>query len=95
MPYQNAANILSPLRQALTILTAETPPTKAQFDKADDLSNAVVTDVEAKSLDIPPDDAHSLYWTELLAYAWCVQGWKALDENALDDAEDICAPHGD
>ena len=88
MPFENAASILSPLHEALAILTAETPPTKVQLDKADDLADAVVSDVEARSLEIPPDDIHSLYWTQLLAYAWYMQGWTALEENAFDDAEE-------
>ena len=86
-PNQDISDVMSPLRDAIAILTTETSPTKAQLDKADDLADAVMTAVEARSLEIPTDDPRYLFSAKLLGDVWCMQGWTALEEDALDDAE--------
>ncbi len=86
-PGGNLKEILDPLRDASAILSAETPASKTDLEKATGLSRKAVDSAEAKSLTLPLDDAHSLYFTEILTYAWSTLGTAALESNDLPSAE--------
>jgi hypothetical protein len=75
------------LRDALAILEADPPAGAADLAKAVDLSREAVEAIEAKTLQLSPDDADSLHWTELLAHAWSTRGWAALEAKDLPTAE--------
>ena len=79
--------VMQPLRDALTILIADPPPSATDLAKAAELSRKAVDVIEARSLQLPPEDASSLYWTQVLVYAWSTQGWAALESKDLATAE--------
>ncbi len=79
--------ILDLLRNASSILVADVPGDKAALDKAVDLTRKAVEDAEAKSATLSIEDAHSLYWTQILSYAWSIRGLAALQSNDLPTAE--------
>ena len=78
---------MEPLRDATAILEADAPASPEDLAKAADLSRKAVDAIEAKTLVLPKDDAHSLYWTQVLANAWCTLGWVALETKDLPTAE--------
>jgi hypothetical protein len=78
---------MQPLREATLILAADPPPNATDLAKAVELSRKAVDVIEARSLQLPPDDARSLYWTQVLAYAWSTQGWAALESKDMATAE--------
>jgi len=86
-PDSSLKEILDPLRDASAILSSETPASKADLDKAVGLARKAVDAAEAKSLTLSLDDAHSLYFTGVLAYAWSTLGRAALESNDLPTAE--------
>jgi Domain of Unknown Function with PDB structure (DUF3857)/Transglutaminase-like superfamily len=79
--------ILDPLRTATEILEGNNPPSTADVAKAVSISQKAVGDVESLSLNLHPEDAHALYLTQLLSYAWSTMGWSALEANNLPTAE--------
>jgi hypothetical protein len=74
---------MQPLRDAASILQADPGATPEDLAKAVELCRKTVNEVEAKSLDLPPEDAHSLYWAQMLGYAWGELGWAALESRDL------------
>jgi len=86
-PDEALAAILQSLRDALAIVARDTPPSHADLAKATDLSRKAVNDLEAKTLTFQYNDVHSLHWAQLLAYAWCVRGWAALESKDLASGE--------
>jgi hypothetical protein len=79
--------VTQPLRDALAILVEATWASTADLAKAVDLSRQGVDAIEAKTLQLSPDDADSLDWTQLLAHAWSARGWAALEVKDLPTAE--------
>jgi len=79
--------VTQPLRDALAILVAAPSASAADLAKAVDLSRQAVEAIGAKTLQLSPDDADSLYWTQLLAHAWSTRGWAALEAKDLPTAE--------
>jgi len=86
-PDGNLKTIMEPLRDASAILSAETPASKADLDKAAGLSRKAVDAAEAQSLTLSLDDAHSLYFAGVLTYAWSALGRAALESGDLPTAE--------
>lgn len=79
--------VLDSLRQATEILE-KNPPVKAEdLAKASSLSHKAAGDVEAMSLALHAEDAHAVYWAELLSYAWSTLGWSSLESGDLPAAE--------
>jgi len=76
-----------PLREASSILAADPPPNAADLAKAIELSRKAVDAIEARSLQLPPEDAHSLYWMQVLDFAWSTRGWAALETKDFPTAE--------
>jgi len=85
--FVSASAITQPLRDALAILVAAPPAGAVDLAKAVDLSRQAVEAIEAKTLQLYPDDADSLYWTQLLAHAWSTRGWAAPEVKDLPTAE--------
>jgi hypothetical protein len=79
---------LQTLENATTILEANPPISADDLAKALNTSRKAVDDVEAFTLTLPAEDAHSLYWGQLLGYAWSTLGWAALESNDLPTAEE-------
>jgi hypothetical protein len=75
------------LHDAVKTLESDPPASPDQLAKAVEASKKAADDFDAKTLTLPPDDAHSLYWTQMLAFAWCVRGWAALESKDLPTAE--------
>jgi hypothetical protein len=84
---KQVVEVLQPLREALVVLEAEPAPGSSNLEKASDLASKSVQVVEAKSMLAPLDDAYSLYWSQGLAYAWCLHGWAALEKHDIAIAE--------
>jgi hypothetical protein len=78
---------LQPLRDAAAILQADPAATPADLAKALELCRKTANEFEAKSLTLPSEDAHSLYWTQMLGLAWTELGWAALEARDLPTAE--------
>lgn len=76
-----------PLRDIVTTLTADPPASSDALTKADASARDVVAAIETKTATLPATDAHSLYWGQALAGAWCVRGWTALATHDLTTAE--------
>jgi hypothetical protein len=77
---------IKPLRDAVAILgdSAATPADRA---KSLELCHKAVDEIEAKSLTLAAEDAHSLYWTQVFGDAWAALGWAALENGDLSTAE--------
>ncbi|MGD0729825.1 MAG: DUF3857 and transglutaminase domain-containing protein [Terracidiphilus sp.] len=75
------------LRESDSILETSTPTGGHDLEVAIDMSRKALDKIEAKTLTVPPDDAQSLYWTQLLSNAWCTVGWSALEAKDLPTAE--------
>jgi len=80
-------NAMQPVRDATAVLEAATPATADDLAKATSLAHKAVDGIEAKTLTAPADDAHSLYWSQLLAYGWSTLGWAALESKDMATAE--------
>jgi hypothetical protein len=80
-------NLMQPLRDATQILDANPPPAPHELDKATDLARKGVNAIEAKSLELPADDIHSLYWAQMLSYAWYTLGKSAFQAKDMTTAE--------
>ncbi|HLY42608.1 MAG TPA: DUF3857 and transglutaminase domain-containing protein [Terracidiphilus sp.] len=78
---------VQPLRDAIGVLEADPGAGPDDLTRAVDLSRKSVEEIEAKTLTLPSDDAHSLYWGQVLAFAWCTRGWAALETHDLATAE--------
>jgi tetratricopeptide (TPR) repeat protein len=78
---------IQPLRDAAAILQADPAASPADLAKALELCRKMVNEFEAKSLTLPSEDAHSLYWAQMLGDAWTALGWAALDSGDLPTAE--------
>jgi hypothetical protein len=78
---------MQPLRDAAVILQADPPATPEDIAKALKLCRTTVDEFEAKSLTLPSEDAHSLYWARMLGVAWTELGWAALESKDLATAE--------
>jgi hypothetical protein len=78
---------MQPMHDAAAILAADSPPSAEDLAKAADLARKGVDAVEARTLTQPEDDPQSLNWARLLAYAWTVRGWAALETQDLTMAE--------
>lgn len=78
---------IQPLREVTSTLESDTPPSASDLSKAADRSRKSVDEIEAKTLTLPLDDPHSLYWAQALAFAWCTRGWVALEAHDLNTAE--------
>jgi hypothetical protein len=78
---------MQPLRDATAILESAAAPSASDLAKATGLARKAVDDIEARTLTLPGDDAHSLYWSQLLAYGWSTLGWAALESKDLPTAE--------
>ena len=78
---------VQPIRDIETILEADPPASPEGLSKQYALARTEVDKIDAKSLALPADDAHSLYWAQALAYAWSIRGWAALEVNDLPAAE--------
>jgi hypothetical protein len=78
---------LEPLKDATKILEANSAPSKEDLAKALELAHKAVETIEAKTLSLPAEDAHSLYWIQLLSDAWSILGRAALENNDLPTAE--------
>jgi transglutaminase-like putative cysteine protease len=76
-----------PLRDAISILATNPPPTPDDLAKALDLCRKTVNEYEARSQALPPDDPHSLHWARMLDNAWSILGWAALESKDLPTAE--------
>jgi hypothetical protein len=74
---------LDNLRAATAILQADPPADAERLATALGLSREAVMDIEAITLKLPPEDPHSLYWGQLLGYAWSTLGWSELEKNDL------------
>ena len=84
---QKLQAVLENLRKATAILEANPPADGGGVAKALSLSRQAVDDVEAITLTLPTEDVHSLYWGQLLGYAWSTLGWSALESKDLPLAE--------
>lgn len=84
---QEILDATRPLQEAAAILEAEPPASPDDLAKAVSQSNTALSSIEAKSTTLPIEDPHSLYWAQVLAYAWCVKGWSALESKDLPTAE--------
>ena len=78
---------LLPLRDVLTALMADPPESADQLSKTAETARDTLHEVETKSASLPAGDAHSLYWAQALAIAWCMRGWTALATDDLPAAE--------
>jgi hypothetical protein len=76
-----------PLRDAAAILRADPAATPADRVKALELCRKAVDEIEAKTLTLAAEDAHSLQWAQILGDAWAVLGWAALENGNLPTAE--------
>ncbi len=76
-----------PIHNAASMLEADPPPSSDGVDKAADLARKGLDALEAETATLPPDDPHSLYWAQALAYAWSTRGWAALEAHDLPAAE--------
>jgi hypothetical protein len=84
---QQLLTAIQPLRDATDILESDPSPNADNVARAVELSRKSLEDIEAKTLTLHEDDAHSLYWAQVLAYAWCARGWAALEAHDLTTAE--------
>lgn len=84
---QQLLTAIQPLRDATDILESDPSPNAENVARAVELSRKSLEDIEAKTLTLHADDAHSLYWAQVLAYAWCARGWAALEAHDLTTAE--------
>lgn len=84
---EEANKLLQPLRDASVILGADATPSATDLAKATALSRQAVDAIEAKTLQLPIDDARSLHWTRLLSAAWSTMGWASLESHDLATAE--------
>jgi tetratricopeptide (TPR) repeat protein len=80
-------NALLPLKDAVAVLESDTPPSSADIAKAVAISRKAVDDFEAKTLTLPAEDAHSLYWAQMLGLTWSTLGWASLEAGDLPTAE--------
>jgi tetratricopeptide (TPR) repeat protein len=78
---------IQPLRDAAAILQADPAATPADLTKALELCRKTANEFEEKSLTLSAEDAHSLYWAQMLGDAWAELGWAALDSGDLPTAE--------
>jgi hypothetical protein len=85
-PDDKLRNIFQQLQDAVAILSKE-DANKDESAQAVDLTRKAVDAAEAKSLTLPTDDAHSLYWARMLGLAWTELGWAALETKDLSTAE--------
>ncbi|HEY2472595.1 MAG TPA: DUF3857 and transglutaminase domain-containing protein [Terracidiphilus sp.] len=79
--------MLQPLLDATQSLGGEKPPQPADLAKLRDSANKAVEAVETKTIQLPVEDIHSLYWTQLLTLAWETKGRIALETHDLPTAE--------
>lgn len=86
-PDDSLKPVLDALDDANRILGAQAPASPADLNKALEQARKAVDTAEAKSLANSVDDFHSLYWTEILNYAWSTLGWAALESKDLPTAE--------
>jgi hypothetical protein len=84
---QEILDAVRPLQDAAAILEAQPPANPDALAKAVSQSDKALDAIEAKSTTLPIDDTHSLYWSQALAFAWCVKGWSALESKDLPTAE--------
>ena len=84
---QQLMTAMEPLRDASTLLESDTALSADDLIKASAAAHKAVEAIEAKTIDLPDDDPHSLYWTQVLGDAWCLLGWSALEESKLPAAE--------
>jgi len=84
---QQLSALVAPLRDALAILEAGTLSSNDEKAKAVEITRNAVDGIEEKTIGLPLDDPHSLYWAQALAYAWCTRGWAALESRDLTSAE--------
>jgi transglutaminase-like putative cysteine protease len=75
------------LRTASRILESSSPISAEDLATALKSARSAVDDLEADSLELSPDDPHSLYWAELLGYGWSTLGWAAFESKDLDTAQ--------
>ena len=78
---------LGSLQRATEILEADQPIGAEDLTKASTISRKAADDIEALTLGLSAEDAHSLYWGQLLGYTWSTLGWAALESNDLPQAE--------
>ncbi|HUN84759.1 MAG TPA: DUF3857 domain-containing protein [Terracidiphilus sp.] len=78
---------IQPLHDVTDILESDSAPGADGVARAVDLSRKSVEVIEAKTLTLPANDVHSLYWAQVLAYAWCTRGWAALEAHDLPTAD--------
>ena len=77
----------TPILEARKILAADPAPPTADVAHAVELATNGTSAVEARTATIDIGDAHSLYSAQVLAGAWCIRGWAALDAHDLPTAE--------
>jgi hypothetical protein len=80
---QKIQTILENLRDATEILEANAPISAENLAKASSISRKAVDDLEAVTLTLSAEDAHSLYGGQLLGLAWSTLGWSALENKDL------------
>ncbi len=80
-------NAVQPLRDATAILKEGSPANAEDLAKASSLVRKAMEDLEARTLTLPADDPHSLYWAQPLACGWSTLGWAALESKDLPTAE--------
>lgn len=76
-----------PLRDVVSVLMSDQPQAPDALAKAVADSEKVLETIELKSATLDAGDAHSLYWAQSIATAWCVRGWAALAANDVATSE--------
>ncbi len=84
---EERTQMLQALQDADALLGNEKQHEAAEIAKARDSVSKAVDAIEAKTLQLPLEDIHSLYWTQMLSLGWEIKGRIALEAGDLPTAE--------
>jgi hypothetical protein len=83
---------IKPLQLAAPTLEADPPASADEVAAALGQCRQMMTDADATSAKLSDDDAHSLYWSQVLVSAWACMGWAELESKEEGTAEVYLRP---
>lgn len=81
------SELLAPLKEAMTVLTAAPVPDMSKIMHARETCNTLTAQAESASLEMIQEDAHSLYYAQALAAVWTCRGWAEVEAKNAGAAE--------
>ena len=84
---QKESAAMKPYRDAKAVLESDSPASASDLKKTASECRQMVSDTEAASTELSPDDPHSLYWALVLSAAWTCLGWAEFEAKETDVAE--------